>query len=286
MNQIVIKQNSDNSKRLLRASSVAYSNAKKAEVKITYFVIFLAVAYPISYFLITDERFKLFLFAVSFFLTIIIQIFSDSLKGNTTKGAIIKEEFDTELFSLPWKSTLKKLDHAEISSLAYKYKGDDINDWYSPNISENIPHNTTIAIMQHSNTSWDIELRSIYRRCLLTMLSLYSCALLVLFGYYNTNAITIFLLLFSILSFYTHFISLISGHKSAIDRRSEISKHLDEIILKKQEISINELRDIQDEIYISRQESAKVPNFFFRLYKTKINLIDEDYIKFVNEAYN
>jgi hypothetical protein len=118
------------------------------------------------------------------------------------------------------------------------------------------------------------------------MLSLYSCALLLLFGYYNTNAITIFLLLFSILSFYTHFISLISGHKSAIDRRSEISKHLDEIILKKQEISINELRDIQDEIYISRQESAKVPNFFFRIYKTKINLIDEDYIKFVNEAYN
>lgn len=278
-------QNSSELIKLLKASTVAYTKAKKGETKVTYFLIFLAFAYPIAYLLLINKTLELILFGCSFLLTIIVMLCADIFNGNTSKGAILKEEFDTILFNIPWKSTLKKLEHSEISKLSLEYKGNEIKDWYSPNISNKIPQNIVVAVMQHSNTSWDIELRIIYRRCLIGFIIVYSIALWIFLVFYNSTAISIFLIHFSILSFYTHFISLIRGHSSAIEVRKAISKHLDDIIFSKLNITIEELRDIQDEIFISRQEPAKVPNFFFRLYHRKMNAIDEDYIQTVNGIY-
>lgn len=286
MNPILNKQNDPEMVKLLKASTVAYTKAKGGEIKITYFLIFLAFAYPISYVLIGDEGVKLTLFGCSFLLTVLVQIFTNSFKGDTSKGAILKEEFDTTLFNLPWKSTLKKPDHAEVSKLSLKYKGNKIKDWYSLNLSEALPNNISIAVLQHTNTSWDIDLRIAFRKWLTGFLVVYSIVLWIFLIYRNTDGKTIFSIYFTTLSFYSHFITLISGHTSAINKRKAISTHLDEIILNKKYIGTDELRDIQDEIYISRQEAAKVPNFFFRWSKKQMNEIADDYIKSVNIIYS
>lgn len=102
------KENEFENIKLLRASTVAYTKAKSGEISITYFLLFLAVAYPVCYLLIKNDEVKFVLFGCSFLLTILIQIFSGRFKGNTSKGAIFKEDFDTIIFDLPWKSTLKK----------------------------------------------------------------------------------------------------------------------------------------------------------------------------------
>ena len=285
MNEIIESQNSPELIRLLKASIVAYSKAKRWETTISYFLIFLAVAYPISYLLIKQESFKLGLFGFSFFLSVMIQIITGSLRSNTSKGAIFKEEFDTMLFNLPWKSTLKKPDHSEVSSFSTQYKGNEIKDWYSINLLNSIPHNTTVAILQHSNTSWDIELRKSFRVWLKGILIFYSLLLSSFFVIMKIDGLTIFFVAFSILSFYTHFISLIRGHSSAIDKREAISIYLDTLILNKKDINIETLRDIQDEIYITRQESSKVPDFFFRIKQERMNAIAEDYIETVNKIY-
>jgi len=285
MNQLLNKQNDPELIKLLKASTVAYTKAKSGEIKITCFLIFLAFAYPISYVLIGNEEIKLLLFGCSFVLTILVLIFTDSFKGNTSLGAIFKEEYDTVVFNLPWKSTLNKPDHSEVSKFSLQYKGQEIRDWYSPNLSEVIPTNISIAVLQHSNTSWDIDLRIIYRRGLSGLLIAYSIALWIFLISQNSSGMTIFLIYFSILSFYTHFITIIRGHSSAIDKRKIISKHLDDIIRNKKSITREELRDIQDEIYFTRQESAKVPNFFFRWYYNRMNAIAEDYIDSVNKTY-
>ncbi len=285
MNPIIEKQNNSELIKLLRASTVAYTKAKGGEIKITYFLLFLAFAYPICYLLIKDDTIKLVLFGCSFLLTILIQIFSSSLKGNTSKGAIFKEEFDTIIFNLPWKSTLKKPDRREVLHFSQLYKGAEIKDWYSPNLSADIDSNIAVAILQHSNTSWDIELRKTYRRWLTNFLVFYSIALFAFFVVLNVDAMTIFLLLFSLLSVFTHFITLIRGHSETIDKRETISKHLDEIIRNKKNIGTNELRDIQDEIYSTRQAAAKVPNYFFRWYKKQLNIETEEYIDEANKIY-
>lgn len=284
-NSILQKQNDPEQIKLLRASTVAYTSAKNGEIKVTYFLLFLAVAYPICYLFIKDDNMKLVLFGCSFLLTILIQIFSSSFKGNTSKGAIFKEEFDIMIFNLPWKSTLKKPDRREVLHFSQLYKGAEIKDWYSPNLAANIDSNIAVAILQHSNTSWDIELRKGYRKWLTNFLVFYSITLFIFFVVLKVDAMTIFLLLFSLLSVFTHFITLIRGHSGTIEKRETISKHLDEIIRSKKYIGTNELRDIQDEIYSTRQEAAKVPNFFFRWYQKQMNEEAEEYITEVNNIY-
>jgi hypothetical protein len=283
---ILSKQNAEENVKLLRASTVAYSKAKNGEMKVTYFLLFLSIAYPIAYLLFKSEVLKICLFGCSFGLTILIQIFSIRFKGNTAKGAIFKEEFDTIVFNLPWKSTLKEPDRREVLHLSQQYKCNEIKDWYSPNLSKNIEHNIAVAVLQHSNTSWDIELRKTYRKWLTNIIVGYSMVLFLCLVILKTDALSIFLLLFSLLSFFTHFISLIQGHSRTIEKRELISKQLDDIIHLKKSTSTEVLRDIQDEIYLTRQESAKVPNFFFRWYQKQINAEIEEYIREVNNIYN
>ncbi len=59
MNQTINKQNDYELIKLLKASTVAYSKAKSGEIKVTYFLIFLVFAYPVSYILIGNENIKL-----------------------------------------------------------------------------------------------------------------------------------------------------------------------------------------------------------------------------------
>jgi hypothetical protein len=286
MNPILSNQNDPENVKLLKASAVAYTRAKIGENLISYFLIMLAFAYPVSYTLIGNEEVKLSLFGFSFLLTVFILIFSDSFKGNTSKGAILKEEFDIALFGLPWKSTIKKPDHAEVSNLALQFKGERIWNWYSINLSAKIPKNISIAVFQHTNTSWDITLRSLFRGWLTGFIVTYSIALWIFLIIRNTDGKTIFSIYFSILPFYSHFINLILGHSSSIKKRKAISSELDKIIRNKIRIETVELRDIQDEIFSTRQDAAKVPNFFFRIFKNRLNSVAEDYILSVNRIYN
>lgn len=286
MNPILSNQNSPELIKLLKASSAAYTKAKGGEIKITYFLLVLSVAYPLVYILTNDDDLKHILFGCSFLITVLVQVYTSNFKSNTSKGAIFKEEFDTTLFKLPWKSTLKKSDHRQVAHYSQLYKGKEIRDWYSPKLSSTIPHHSAVAILQHTNTSWDIELRKKYRRWLLNFLLCYSLILFAAFVIRKIDALTIFLLLFSLLSFYTHFISLIRGHSEAIEKREAISKHLDEAIRSKRSLNADELRDIQDEIYITRQEPAKVPNFFFGWNKKQMNIEAEGYIQEINKLYS
>lgn len=285
MKSILNNQNSPELINLLKASTVAYTNAKKGESKISCFLIFLAIAYPVSYIYLKDESIKLTLFGCSFLLTVLVQIFTDTFKGNTSKGAIFKEEFDTIVFTLPWKSTLKKLDRREVLHLSRKYNGKEIKDWYSTNLSPDIDHNIGVAVLQHSNTSWDIELRKSYRIWLIAFLIAYSMILFLCFVLLKTDSLTVFLLLSSLLSFFNHFINLIRGHTETIKKRESISKHLDKIIRNRKSVSTEELRDVQDEIYNTRQQAAKVPNFFFGWYQKQLNSEAEEYIIEVNRLY-
>ena len=50
--------------------------------------------------------------------------------------------------------------------------------------------------------------------------------------------------------------------------------------------TLENLRDIQDEMYAIRQEPAKVPDFICRIYHGRIYQKFEEYIKEINERYN
>ena len=287
MNPILSTQNSPHLLNLLRSSTLAYKRAKYWEIRITYFLIFLAVAYPAALFIFSNNNtLKLILFSFSFTLTVALWFLNPKIKGNTYKGAILKEEFDVLLFNLPRKSTITKPTKHEIETLSKNYKGQEIKNWYSPNISPTIPTNTFIALCQRTNTNWDIKLRIKYKNCLLWFIIIYSTILFFLFLYFQTTFVNIFLTTFCILGFYSHFITQYNGHKESIKKRKTLNTKLETVIINKQNISTSELRDIQDEIFITRLESAKVPNYFFQCFKETLNTETEVYIKKVNKIYN
>lgn len=121
------------------------------------------------------------------------------------------------------------------------------------------------------------------------LISLFNCIVYILCDYESWCAYNFSAFIFSTFIFhsfhFTHFISLIRGHSETIGKREIISKHLEEIIRNKKYIRTNELRDIQDEIYYTRQETAKVPNYFFRWYQKQLNVEAEEYIEEVNKIY-
>lgn len=285
-NHIVQKQNKPELIVFLRASTVAYSKAKKWETLFGITIIFLAIAYPVFYVVIKDKVIELILFGFSFFFTILLQLLSGFLEGSTYLGAILKEEFDTALFGLRWKSTIQKLPHAETLNLHLQYQGREIKDWYSINLSPDIPLNIAIAVCQHSNTIWDVELRKLLRIWLISLVSVYSLFLFTLLVFMNLDGLTFFFIAFSVVSFYTHFLNRIHGHNRVIKKRESISIILDKMILSKTDISAETLRDIQDEIFSTRSDSEKVPDFFFKLYHHRLNRISEAYIQSVNQLYD
>ncbi|MBK6484288.1 MAG: hypothetical protein IPG01_14430 [Chitinophagaceae bacterium] len=162
-------QNLPENIELLKASNVAYNNAKSNEFKFSYVFLSLSILYPIAYILLKDyETIKHGLFAVSLCLTVLYQLFSNWFKGNTTMGALLKEEFDLNVFGLPRKFMLAELEPVDVGRMADRYKGNEIKDWYSTKISGTILKNTTIAICQRVNCKWDADLRKEFNKLLIT----------------------------------------------------------------------------------------------------------------------
>lgn len=272
MHPILDKQNEAYFIKLLKASSIVYSKAKRGEVTITTTMVLLSFIYPVIYLNELGENVKIFVFALSFLLSILVQLVKTQSNKLTQLGAVIKEEFDTSLFGLPWKRTISRPQLSEISHFAQLYTRNDITNWYSISVSKNLPDETAVALLQYSNTIWDIKLRQKYLFAIKGYLIFYTMILFGVFVYFEPKFEIIFFTLFSLLSFYTHFISIIKGHTTVIRRRTFISQIIDSGLKERTLLSKSFLRDIQDEIYQTRTEIIKVPNFFFRLFKSKLSI--------------
>ena len=278
-------QNRPENIELLKASNVAYNSAKSNEFKFSYVFLALSVLYPFAYILLKNEDVKHGLFAVSLCLTVFYQLFVNWFKGNTTLGALLKEEFDLNVFGLPRKFMLGELEPVDVGRLANQYKGGEIKDWYSPNITGEIPKNTIIAICQRINCKWDIDLRKEFNKLLITFVIAHFIVMLVLGFLVIRDFLTTFLLMFSLSSCYTHFVTMIRGNFSAIGKREKIVSKLDSYINHKRDFVTENLRDVQDEILSARQEPAKVPDFYFKKFNHQFRLDHEKYIERVNKLY-
>jgi hypothetical protein len=285
MSTILTNQNEADALQLLRASTVAYTKAKILENSVFVVLTILALAYPFVLVFNGSDTLKLYLYGWSFLVALLTVFFDDAIKGRTVRGAIFKEEFDTRVLGLPWKSTIPRADMAEVSALAAEYDGPPIRDWYSNSLSNKIPPLVAVAVCQRANSSWDIELRRRYMGFLRFCLGFYTVLLCSLFVIEKVDARTIFLIGFAILSEYTYVFSVLRGHHAVIAARRPVAEKLDDIILRKRDAGLHRLRDIQDEIFFTRKESAKVPNWFFKLHRVRLERAFEEYIKSVNRHF-
>lgn len=288
MNYITNTQNSPDLIELLKAQRIAYSQSKKFQI-IDAVSIIIAISFPIIIIKCPDYQKTITSFGG---IWTIIYLFSEVCRKNKTKqGAIIQEQFDTELYKIKWNYVLcqEKETIDKIHSLASKYSGNDLLNWYSTKISNDLPIEIAILLCQRINFSWEITQRQRFVIFLITF-AIFYYGIYVFIGLRSNIGIYDFLVLVSSsFSFLMYAVLNVISFKRQIISKNETLKFIDKqfenySIEKSKLPSYESIRQIQDKIFIERTVPEKVPDWFYRFYKSKNeNFMDELVIKIQNK---
>lgn len=285
MHPLLEKQNNPENISLLKAASVSYSEAKLLEVTFLRLMFFLAVVYLLIFVKIKNEEIKFAVSLFSFLFNISMNVVVDFIKHKISNGALLKEEFDTRVFELPWKFTVKKATRIHAEKLAAKYHGIGLTNWYPENFSSSLPDEVIIGACQRINAGWDIKIRKAFLGFLHFVITLYSVLLVTFIFLFAVDWFTVLLILFSNLSFYVYFINQIRGHNAVIKTRQNLEEILDGFLLVQKKIPTTEiLRDVQDEILSTRQSVTIVPDFYYRFFRKKHAASFEKFIDEINNT--
>lgn len=156
-------QNSSASLRLLASQRHLYTQAKHLQLWRVIGTIGLAAIAPLIYYLIPDSR--AILAGIGGVWLLISRVVLEGIEAKRIKQAAkIQEQFDVELFKLPWNRVLvgNKLSPELISSADRGYTGDreKLKDWYAD--TGNVPYPLDVLLCQRANLVWDWRLRRHY----------------------------------------------------------------------------------------------------------------------------
>ncbi len=281
MNLIQNKQNDEDLIKLLKAQRVAYSNAKKFQI-IDFISMLVALAATAVVIFELEYANQLAVFGV--FWTLISIVSEIYMNKQTKKGAIIQEQFDTELFEIPWNQILvgESNDITSTIQLGRKFGGDveKLKGWYSKEIHLNLKQRIAILMCYKANSIWGMLQRNKFINFIWIISILYYGGMVLLSVYKNTGIYDLAIILAPSLPFLVYGSSTIKTQKEIIINYRVITKAVDSLIenykTDKEEPRTYQLRQIQDLFYTQRIIPHKVPNWFYNLFRKQTNgLVDE-----------
>lgn len=271
MNRIQEKQNEIRFIKYLRAQRQAYSYAKRY-IFLDLITILIALILPFKAIFNTFNDNLLIFGLIWAGIYLIAETFR---KKRTEQGAQIQEEFDTNLFDLPWNEFLcgSKVNPDAQEALASKYHNNDLKNWYSVEVTEDLPQHIAVILCQRISFSWELNLRTKFFNALFVLAGVYYGSFAA-YGLFENIGFRDFLLLISpSISFSYYIIRNFLAYKDQKQRKERILVKIDDILESYAVNGIfpknNELRQIQDEIFRSRIISEKIPDWFYRLFKNK-----------------
>jgi len=270
---IFIEQNLDSNLQLLAAQRTLYSSAKMYRRLRTFFSVILAVIGPILFYYCTEYRPAITIVGAVW--ALFSEIFLRCWETESIKtAATVQEQFDVDLFDLPWNKILvdKKVTSEIIQSSNRKFSGnrEDLKNWY-PDTSS-FPYPLNVLICQRANIVWDWRLRYAYG----FIISI--CTAFVLIG-------GIVFGLFLHVGLFEYLTGIFIPQFAAIHLGMEISTNQIEIANEKRQkenkvtsllekglkdpssASTLQCRQVQDFIYHARITGALVPDFYYNLLK-------------------
>lgn len=286
MNDITTRQNKSNLIELLKAQRVAYSQCKRFQI-FDLVCIIIAISFPILALRFPHSQNTINAFGVlwtaSYLLTEVYR------KNKTIQGALIQEQFDTELYNIKWNEVLckDKISIDEIQELASKYSKSDLMDWYSTKINNSIPNEIAILLCQRINFSWEITQRKKFVVFLSVLAAMYYGAYVFVGFKNNIGFFDLLVILSPSISFLVYSVLNVISLRNHIKSKNETLKFIDRELDKYKHSrtlpNIETLRQIQDIIFTERTVSEKVPDWFYRLNKSNNeNFIDNLIIKIQN----
>ena len=288
MNKIQTKQNESKFIDYLKAQRIAYRSCKRYQ-HLDSISILLAISLPIIGVLCKDLEIPIGIFLA--FWTLLYLYIDQIRKQKAIQGATIQEQFDTELFEIPWN---KKLSKSKISldiqvDLASKYKKDDLLNWYSTEIDENLPKPQAILLCQRENSLWSLKQKKDFIKLLKSILTMYYSTILVYFLVTNPDFYSQLIFLAPSLTFFIYGIKNIKSLNQRIYKKIQIISKIDGALksLSKNNIepSGTELRDIQDLIFIGRKIPEKIPDWFYYFNKSNNEERADNIIKKCKEDF-
>ncbi|MFZ1496827.1 MAG: S-4TM family putative pore-forming effector [Saprospiraceae bacterium] len=287
MNDITTRQNNPDLIELLKAQRIAYSQCKKFQIFDLVSVI-IAILFPLLTLKYPEYQNTINAFGVlwtaSYLLTEIYR------KNKTTQGAIIQEQFDTELFNLKWNDVLckDKVNIDTIQNLASNYTKDDLQNWYSTKIDTTLPKEIAVILCQRINFSWEISQRRKFVNFLSVIAFLYYGIYIVIGFKNNVGFFDLLVMLSPSISFLVYSVLNVISLKGHVKSKNETLKFIDKELNNYKQSNATKptsetLRQIQDVIFTERTVPEKVPDWFYRLNKSKNeNFIDNLIIKIQN----
>lgn len=281
MNNIAKFQNNSKSIRFLTAQSIVYSRAKRTQI-VSIISLFIAISPIISKVYFTNNVIP-YLAGISIFwtlLTILTDIYRDNL---TVKGANIQEQFDTYLLDIKWNHIFvgEKVEIEYIIQECNNKAKFDVNDWYSKEVIETIPHNIAVLLCFKCNTVWGKYQRNKYAVYLITFCILYYLCSIIYFR--KESFIDMCVLLSPSIPFLVYAISTIKAHIEIRKIYIRLGKLVDSLFESykenRSEPTKDQQRQLQDLLYYQRTKAYKIPDWFYNLYRKSTNKVVDETIK-------
>lgn len=199
-----------------------------------------------------------------------------NLKKNKRElAAAIQQEFDIEVYQMPWDDKLfgkRKNLNAEIADASKKIldnakEKQKLYNWYAPEV-EALSIEEGIAACQKENFNWDAGLRKRYRLFVKLILAIIIIIPICICLVKGQNVQELILKLYSLLPIFVWCANNINGLNEDLKRMIMIEK----MVYSVEKKDISELQTIQKEIYNNRKTIIKIPNWFYDKYKDN----DED----------
>jgi SMODS-associating 4TM effector domain len=266
-NSIARRQNEPRFLTRLAASSQFYSEAKIARRIRIITSIVIAVVGPIV--AVTLASARPILIAVSG-VVIAVSLVARLLEANRMeKGAAVQEEFDTELYGLRWNATLVDRPTPEaVRAAADRFRGSRARhaNWYPDTGSLPFPFDTLLC--QRSNLVWDYRQRIIYA----WIVGMATVALVVFhLGFSLAVHLDLPGYLLGV------FLPGVAAYGQGIDvvfeqlrvvaakRRVErvLMNYLNDCLDDPRSLSEPRVREIQDQLYLSRTRPGNVPQWLY-----------------------
>lgn len=284
--RIYEKQNTNENIKLLAAQRHLYSQAKTVQYVRQSGIILIVAISLIIYFIFPEA--KTFLAVIGGLWTIVSQLILKRIQANKIKrAATIQEQFDVELFDLPWNDLLvgERISPELINSASDNFEGNrnSLFNWYAD--TGNLPYPFDVILCQRANIVWDWRLR-------------YSSGWII-------TGITSTLLLFEMIlahitniTFSGYFLAILIPSSSALLEGLDIAKDQFQIAKEKERLhkqimcywklglddpksmTREKCREVQNCIFVLRKEKSLVSNKLFSILR---NEFESDMISSVND---
>lgn len=284
-NDINTKQNQDIAINMIAAFRQKYSDVKRLSLLHVSMTVWLPIllalltlalkSQSITGFIgipIIDLSVYLSLYCV-FVVLADLFVFNKFIESGKESAAKIQERFDANVLGLPWNTTLvgPKPDAEIIYRLKnafFKAKGnkrEDLVDWYNPKVS-GVNHYQGVLLCQRMNLYWDKALReTVNDRVFIALLCWCAFILAVAINQDLTLKTLLLTIICPLLPILSYSIKLISDNKKSISNLTRLKELLESAFIEanNQALTLEKLREVQNEIYQHRKTNRPISDRFY-----------------------